>query len=162
MKTGILAHIWTGIIKILFERIAFQIRNPRAEMDCIPTSNPFFTWDCKSNPQSFLQSSLWCPLVDPVRGWGRQWALPNPQSEAWKALLPSSSKSRIESHSPPPPWSPASPIVRGSKVQLSAPTRNHGKRRYLANQVQNNNICDPPSYILDHPACPVHLFKLAT
>ena len=47
----------TGIIKILFERIAFQIRNPSAKMDCIPTCNPFFTWDCKSNPQSFLQSS---------------------------------------------------------------------------------------------------------
>ena len=23
-------------------------------------------------------------------------------------------------------------------------------------------MCDPPSYILDHPACPAHLFKLTT
>ena len=70
-----------GIIKILFKRIAFQIRNPSAKMDCIPTCNHFFTRDCKSNPQFFLQSSLLCALVDPVRVRG-QWVAPNPQSEA--------------------------------------------------------------------------------
>ena len=66
--TKLCAVLYTGIIKILFERVAFQIRNPSAKMDCIPTCNPLFTWDCKSNPQSFLPSSLLCALVDPVRG----------------------------------------------------------------------------------------------
>ena len=61
-----------GIIKILFERIAFQIRNPSAKMDCIPACNPSFTRDCKSNPQSFSESLLLCAMVDPgrMRGGG--------------------------------------------------------------------------------------------
>ena len=32
---------YTGIIKIPFEGIAFQIRYPSAKMDCITTCNPF-------------------------------------------------------------------------------------------------------------------------
>ena len=34
---------WTGIGKILFERIAFPIHIPSAEVDCIPTRNPLFS-----------------------------------------------------------------------------------------------------------------------
>ena len=33
----------TGIGKILFERIAFPIHIPSAEVDCIPTRNPLFS-----------------------------------------------------------------------------------------------------------------------
>ena len=32
-----------GIGKILFERIAFPIHIPSAEVDCIPTRNPLFS-----------------------------------------------------------------------------------------------------------------------
>ena len=33
----------SGIGKILFERIAFPIHIPSAEVDCIPTRNPLFS-----------------------------------------------------------------------------------------------------------------------
>ena len=36
-------RIAAGIGKILFERIAFPIHIPSAEVDCIPTRNPLFS-----------------------------------------------------------------------------------------------------------------------
>ena len=40
VRTG---AIHSGIGKILFERIAFPIHIPSAEVDCIPTRNPLFS-----------------------------------------------------------------------------------------------------------------------
>ena len=54
-----ISHLLPGIGKILFERIAFPIHIPSAEVDCIPTRNPLFSLGLWSNPQSFFAILLY-------------------------------------------------------------------------------------------------------
>ena len=57
------------------------------------------------------------------------------------------------------PCFPPSPNPEDVAEPLPAPQRNV---HIWPNQGKNNHICDPPSYILDHPVCPVHLHKLTS
>ena len=86
--------------KSLFERIAFQLRNPIAKMDCIPTCNLFYM-GLQILSAILLQSSL-CALVDPVREVGGGGIGPCPIPKARPEMchsFSSSVKSRIASPS---------------------------------------------------------------
>ena len=95
-----MSNTTAGIIKILFERISFPIRNPSANMDCIPTCNPFLTWDRKSNPQSFCNPYYYVNWWILWGRWGGARNLPCPIPKARPEMChPPSSKLRIVSRS---------------------------------------------------------------